>query len=324
MIQKFPVNKVLGVNVIPWGMVVCCTAAASNFREITARRNLLRALEAVITPALIVDTSQWYTRGQSTPRTGIWYCGLGAGQFLGGLISWAAQHAPRTGFESWRIIFLAVGVFNLVVGTGVALWMPSSVRTADKVLTEGEMAAVEEALERDQPRSSEHKVFHARGLWEVITDLQVWFLFLNTILIVISSGVITTFSATLIRSFGYDSKQTALLNMPSGDVSIFATLTSTLAIRYRFPRWLAIVLLLVPSLTGAALMSFRSSHQATALAGIYLINFTLAPLALTYAPAGANTQGYTKRVATSGAVAVACSIANIIGPLRFQSREARG
>jgi hypothetical protein len=149
-------------------------------------------------------------------------------------------------------------------------------------------------------------------------------LFFLTIFIVIPSGIITTFSATLIRGFGFTAKEAALLNMPSGVVSITASLLGTFAILYRFPRWLAIVLLNVPTLIGAGLMSFYTGSQAGALAGIYLINFLTAPLALVYALVGANIQGYTKKVTTNALVAIAFSIANIIGPQTFQSKDAPG
>jgi hypothetical protein len=265
-------------------------------------------------------TSQWYTRRQATPRTGIWYCGLGLGQTIGGLISFAAQHGPRTGFESWRIMFVAVGCFNLIIGTLVAFWMPSSIDQA-KFLNEEEKTTLKRALAADQSGNGA-KVFRASGIWDALKDLQVWLLFLNTILIVIPSGIITTFSATLIRGFGYDTKQAALLNMPSGVVSIFATLLSTFAILYSFPRTLAICLLMVPTIIGAGLMSFYSSSQAGSLAGIYLINFDVAPLALIYALVGANIRGYTKKVTTNVIIALGFSIANIIGPQTFQAKDA--
>jgi MFS family permease len=320
LIQRFPVAKVLGINVILWGITICCTAATQTFPGVTAVRTLLGMFEAVITPALIMITSQWYTRRQATPRTGIWYCGLGAGQTIGGLISFAAQHGSTTSsFEGWRIMFVAVGAFNLLVGVAVTFWLPSGIDKA-KFLTVREKVLVEEALGRDQSGTG-RKVFQLRGLIEAATDVQVWLLCINTILIVIPSGIITTFSATLIAGFGYPPKTAALLNMPSGVVSIVATLTGTYAILYNFPRWLAIVLLLVPTLIGAGLMSFAHS-QAGALAGIYLINFDVAPLALIYALAGANTQGYTKKVATNAAVAISFSVANIIGPQTFRKEDA--
>ncbi|KAF7549928.1 hypothetical protein G7Z17_g6060 [Cylindrodendrum hubeiense] len=321
LIQKFPVSKVLGINVILWGITICCTAAAQNFPGITAIRVLLGMFEAVITPALIMITSQWYTKRQATPRTGIWYCGLGMGQAVGGLISFAAQHGSVTSsFEGWRIMFLSVGIFNLIVGVVVTFWMPASIQEA-KFLTEEEKVVLQNALSNDQGGNGK-KVFQMAGLREALMDLQVWLLFLNTILIVIPSGIITTFSATLIRGFGYTTKQSALLNMPSGVVSVSATLMGTFAILYDFPRWLGICILMVPTLIGAGLMSFYTESQAGSLAGIYLINFDVAPLALIYALVGANTQGYTKKVTTNAIIAIGFSIANIIGPQTFQAKDA--
>jgi hypothetical protein len=61
-------------------------------------------------------TSMWYTRAESTPRYGFWYCGLGVGQIVGGLISFAAQHAPADmSFGGWRIMFVAIGAVNVLV-----------------------------------------------------------------------------------------------------------------------------------------------------------------------------------------------------------------
>jgi MFS family permease len=320
LIQRFPVSRVLGINVLLWGVTICCSAAAVNFPGMTAARTVLGMFEAVISPSLIMITSQWYTRTQATPRTGIWYCGLGLGQTIGGLISFAAQHGSRSGFESWRIMFIAVGCFNLIIGSLVTFWMPSSIDQA-RFLNEEEKETLKTALANDSSGNGT-KVFRRSGVWDAVKDLQVWLLFLNTILIVIPSGIITTFSATLIRGFGYDPKQAALLNMPSGVVSVSATLLSTFAILYHFPRWLAICFLMAPTIMGAGLMSFYSSSQAGSLAGIYLINFDVAPLALIYALVGANIRGYTKKVTTNVIVALGFSIANIIGPQTFQAKDA--
>lgn len=322
LLQKFPLGKVLGFNVLCWGITICCSAAVKTFAGMVALRTLLGCFEACISPALVMSTSQWYTKREAGPRYGIWYCGLGAGQIIGGLISFAAQHgAVGSSFGGWRIMMVAVGAFNIVVATIVLLFLPDTVDSA-KFLSAEEKACIHQKLALDQGGNGK-KVFRAASLWELVADAQVWLLFLLTILIVIPSGVITTFSATLIRGFGYGPKQAALLNMPSGIVSIASTLMCTFAILRGFPRWLSIILLLIPTVIGAGLMSFiDADNQAGKLAGIYLINFIVAPLAIIYTWVGANTMGYTKRVATNATVAIAFSIANIIGPQTFQSRDA--
>lgn len=132
---------------------------------------------------------------------------------------------------------------------------------------------IEQRLASDQ---SETKLedFNLRLFGGLLLDTQTWLLVLLTLCITIPSGVITTFSATLIHSFGYNSKQSALLNMPSGVVSIFATILSTWAVTKRMSRWLSIIGLLIPALVGAALLSFEGlGHPAGSLAGIYLVNF---------------------------------------------------
>lgn len=306
LIQKFPVSRLLGGNVIRWGVILCCTAAAQNYAGLTAARVVLGCLEAVISPSLIMITTQWYTRRQATVRMGIWYSGLGFGQIVGGLISFAAQSVTsKTGIAGWRIMFIAVGAFNMIVGCLVFFWMTSSIPTA-KFLSEQEKYALQKALQEDQGGNG-RKTFRKEGLLEASKDLQVWLLFLNTILTVIPSGFITTFSSTVIANAGFTSKQAALFNMPSGVISIFSFLLASSAILYNFLRWLSMSLLMLPTLIGAGLMSFYSQSRAGCLAGIYLINFDTAPLALIYTLAGANIQGYTKKVSTNAVIQVGFS-----------------
>ncbi|GKZ58781.1 hypothetical protein AnigIFM49718_004617 [Aspergillus niger] len=324
LLQRYPITKVLGINILCWGVLLCCSAAAQNFAEMMSLRVLLGTLEAVIAPALTMYTSMWYTRAESTPRYGLWYCGLGTGQVIGGLISFAAQHAPATlSFHGWRIMFVVIGAVNVLVALLVLFILPATPSEA-RFLSISEKTRVEERLRQDQAGVGE-KIFRAISLLEAFADLQTALLVLLTILITIPSGVITTFSSILIKDFGYDSKESALLNMPSGVVSIVSTMASTMAIARGYSRWLAINVLLVPTLLGACLMSFLpSSNQGGCLAGIYLVNTTVAPLALIFAWTGANYKGYTMKVAGSTLVSAGFSIANIIGPQTFQSRDAPG
>ncbi|KAB8258475.1 major facilitator superfamily domain-containing protein [Aspergillus pseudonomiae] len=322
LLQKFPITKVLGVNVLLWGVILCCSAAAQNFAGMIALRVLLGMLEAVIAPALTMYTSMWYTRAESTPRYGFWYCGLGMGQIVGGLISFAAQHAPANmSFHGWRIMFVVIGVVNVVASLLVLFVLPENVEKA-KFLSPTERDRIAQRLRDDQAGVGQ-KVFRWGSVIEAFGDLQSWLLVLLTILITIPSGVITTFSSILIKDFGYTSKQSALLNMPSGVVSIVATILSTWAIARGFSRWLAIDVLLIPTLLGSCLMSFLPrDNQAGCLVGIYMVNTTVAPLALIFAWTGANFKGYTMKVSGSSLVSAAFSIANVIGPQTFQAKDA--
>ncbi|GAW11474.1 hypothetical protein ANO14919_008200 [Xylariales sp. No.14919] len=323
LIQKFPPTKVLGVNVFFWGIMVSSTAACQNFAGLVAVRTLLGVFEAVFIPASIMITSQWYTRRESTPRYGVWFCGLGTGQMIGGLISFAAQHGSRmTSFSSWRIMFVAVGFFNLVIATLILLLLPNTPEVAPW-LSDEEKTHIREKLALDQAGTGS-KVFQKMAIVEALVfDIHAWLLFALVVLIVTPSGVISTFSTALIKGFGYDSKSAALLNIPSGAVSIIATLSCTYAILIDFPRCFGIIALMIPTLIGAGLMSFYDGTGG-ALAGIYLINFGIAPMALVYSLAGVNTRGYTKKITVNAVITVAHGTGNIIGPQTFLSWEAPG
>jgi MFS family permease len=139
----------------------------------------------------------------------------------------------------------------------------------------------------------------------------------------VSSGVVTTYSATLIRNLGYTPKQAALMNMPSGVVSIFFTLLVGFGIRYRSHRWAWTVACICPAVLGGALMSFLTiERRSGVLAGIYLVNAVVAPLAVFYAWTAANVAGATKRAFATAIVSGSFSLGNIIGPQTFQARDA--
>lgn len=316
-------------------------------------RIALGICEAVIGPALIMITSMYYTKAEATPRYGFWYCGLGVGQIIGGLISFAAQHAPPTlSFAGWRIMFVSVGVANILVSILCLTFLPSTMESAPFLLP-AERTFISHRLAADRAGTGP-KIFSWRGALAAFSDLQSWLLALLTLLTTTPSGVITTYSSILIKNFGYTAREAALLNTPSGLVSIAATLLTTYSIVRGWQRTAVIALILLPTLLGAALMSFLpSSNQAGLLAGIYLVNCTVAPLALTYAfprlihtpfqereeiggggkgylklthdsyaLVGANFAGYTKKIAGSGMVLVSFSLGNILGPQTFQARDA--
>jgi MFS-type transporter involved in bile tolerance (Atg22 family) len=89
----------------------------------------------------------------------------------------------------------------------------------------------------------------------------------------ISSGIIATYSATVIRNLGYSSSHSALLNMPGGLVSIASTLSVGYFVGRQGSIWLWISISCMPGVLGGALMSFLpTTNKGGLLAGMYLVN----------------------------------------------------
>lgn len=66
--------------------------------------------------------SQRYTISEQAPRFSVWYAGLGLGQIIGGVLSYAFHQVKReVSLEGRRVMFIALGVLTVVIGivTGI-------------------------------------------------------------------------------------------------------------------------------------------------------------------------------------------------------------
>ncbi|KFY26147.1 hypothetical protein V493_04242 [Pseudogymnoascus sp. VKM F-4281 (FW-2241)] len=323
ILQKIPPGKWLGINVCLWGVSCAASAGATNYHTLLASRIFVGMFEAAIAPCLMLISSQYYTKSEQAPRFAVWYSGLGFGQILGGLISFAFQHVTNRSFKSWQAMFVFVGVATALIGIATFFILPDSPMKA-KWLSEPEKAALLKHVSVNQT-GIHNKHFKASQALEVLRDPQIWLLTICTICISVSSGVITTYSATLIQSFGFTPRHTALLNTPSGLISIAAALIVGFGVRHSSNRWAWLALCCIPGMIGGGLMSFMPpSNRVALLVGIYLVNAITGTLTVIYQWTMANVGGHTKRSVAAALIAGSFSIGNIIGPQTFQAGDAPG
>lgn len=329
--QKVPAAKWLGLNVTLWGIATACGAAAHNYHSILASRIFLGIFEATIAPSLALISSQWYTKTEQAPRFSFWYLGLGFGQIIGGVLSYAFQHiSPHASLAGWRVMFIVLGCITVVIGLAVIALVPDTPMKA-KWLTVTEKVALLKHVSVNQTGIRSSK-FRFKEITEALLDLQIWLQILITVLFSVSSGVITTYSVKLIgqitndpkKSPAWNSQHAALMNTPSGAVSIFFILFIGFGVRRaNGHRWMWILACIIPAIIGGALMSFLpKTNKSGLLAGIYLVNAVVAPLPMQYGWMMANVAGATKRAFSVAVLSGAFSIGNIIGPQTFQAKDA--
>ena len=359
ILNKVPAGKWLGANVVLWGIATACTAAATNYSSLLAARIFLGIFEAAIAPSLMLVSSQWYTRAEQAPRFSFWYTGLGIGQIVGGIVSFAFQQIQpgAASLSGWRIMFVVLGLVTVIIGAATVVFLPDSPMTA-RFLSDREKAAIIRHVvsvspfelgccceltrcggcqSNGHPEPALYTAPHARGpvrsaalahgppdhpgapLYDPFPLSSRAY----TPQISVSSGVVTTYSATLIQNFGYRPPIAALLNMPSGLVSIASTLIVGFGVRRTSHRWAWLAGCCVPGILGGGLLSFApATNRAALLAGIYLVNAVVATLTIIYQWTAANVAGHTKRVVSVALVAASFSVGNIIGPQTFQARDA--
>jgi sugar phosphate permease len=335
--QRFPTAKYLGAAVVLWGLVTALTCVCKNYGALVATRILLGCFESAVAPSLILITSMWYKKNEQPIRTGFWYLGVGTGTIIGSLISFGFQHYESDTFTSWQIMFLVVGLITVAVGiTGmnsslllvlnkvliriVMLLLPDNPMSSR--LTPAEKVWAIERL-RENQTGIENTHFKFNQVLDCFKDPQTWMLSIITISSNVPNGAVSSYQATLIKSFGFDAKTTALLQLPSGAVSVISILIATyLAGRFN-QRALNIVSLLVPGALGGCLMAFLPGDAKVGkLIGNYLTNCIGSSLPLLYSWVSANIAGHTKKVTMNAILLMSFCLGNIIGPLTFRQDDA--
>ncbi|OHE98235.1 allantoin permease [Colletotrichum orchidophilum] len=265
----------------------------------------------------------WYKRQEQPPRMGIWYLGTGGGTIVGSLISFGFQHYHSSGFTSWQIMFLICGLITIAIGITVILVLPDNPMSASFLSREEKIWAVERL--RSNQTGVENKSFKREQAIECFTDPQTYLIALITIASNVPNGAVSSFQATIIKGFGYTSKETALLSIPAGAVSIVSILAATNVAGRFNQRAINIICLLIPGVIGAALMAFLpEDNKAGKLIGNYMTNCIGATLPLLYSLVGANYAGHTKKVTMNATLLICFCVGNIIGPLTFTAESAPG
>lgn len=265
ILQKVPARKWLAFNVVAWGIATACIGATKDYHTLLVARIFLGTFEAAVAPSVMLISSQYYTRSEQAIRYMYWFFGLPVAQIGGALISFAFQHIGPGHLAGWRIMFIVLGAITVIIGVATYFILPDSPMSA-KFLSDAEKIAL--LMHVSENRTGiENRHFKASQLVELLLDIQIWLMALLTILvrhknipplsggslltlskISISSGVIVTYSSTVIRQFGYSSKVSALLGMPTGAVSLLFTLLVGYGVRYTSHRWAWLIACCIPGI----------------------------------------------------------------------------
>ncbi|KAK6456387.1 putative allantoate permease [Scheffersomyces xylosifermentans] len=325
LLQKFPLSKILGLFIVLWGIVVACHAACKTYASLMVVRTLLGIFESSSAVSLIIISGMYYTKPQQAARMGIWSVMAGSATIVGGLLSFAFQHVHTTRFLSWQILFLFMGIITSLFGVFVAFYLPDNVTSA-KFLNDDEKLVILENIRSNQT-GTKSKKFKKEQIKELLFhDKLTWPYFLLTITSQIVTGAIGTFSVTITLSFGFDSYQSALLQLPVGALIIIIILTATqLVARYGHITYI-MASMFVPTVIGCIVLLSTNvaTHKVGNLLAMYLLYSGSSCITLIYAWISANTAGTSKKFFRSAMTMIAFSIACIIGPQLFQANSYPG
>lgn len=312
--QKLPFAKLFGTSIVLWGVVVTLHVVCLNYSSLMAVRFFLGGLESSAATGILIANGMWYRHRQQSGRFAIITSQVGLATILGGLLSFAFQHVDKetSSLEGWQIYFLLMGLITVAFGAVVLMVLPDNPMSC-KFLNRDEKLALLEYL-RDNQTGIENKTFKMSQLKDYLKDPHTWLLHLLTIVSMIPTGAIITFSVSIIGSFGFTAKEASLMQMPVGLSSIIAILVPMYIISYCKGNYRTILFigLLLIAIVGYFILIFSTNRYAN-LFGVYFGNAGTCVITLIYSWNNRNTSGYSKRLIrncfTMISIAVGCLIA---------------
>ncbi|KAH7310768.1 allantoate permease [Stachybotrys elegans] len=325
LIARLPVAKYLGVNGIFWGTVVAATAACTSYGGLLAVRFLLGVAEATLTPAFMFLTSTWYTRDEIPVRTGIWFAGNSIGGLVASLMAFGVGHiSPNNVVGPWRAMYMILGIGTFVWAFVIFAFLPDRISTA-RFLTEEERRYAADRVVIAGTGSTEKTRWQLDQVKECLIDPKTWLIFALEFATQIPNGGTQNFANLIIRSFGFTSLQSTLINIPYSllAASVIAG-TGWLAGRYRTMNCILIVCVVSPCIIGSAMIYRRDSISPD---GVHLFAYFLlasgpGAMPLNLSLVQSNYRGVTKKMTVSALVFFAYCAGNISGPHFFRASEA--
>ncbi|KAI2607243.1 major facilitator superfamily domain-containing protein [Hypoxylon fragiforme] len=320
ILQRFPVARFLGVNVILWGAILMTTAACSSFAGLATVRFILGVVEATISPGFVAVTGIWWTRQEQASRSALWISFLGVGSFVGTLLAFGIGHIQGA-LSTWKYIYLILGCITIVWGVAFTLWVPDGPASV-KWLDENEKVIAVQRVIGNKTGTKSRRFVKAQVV-EAVTDPKIIVLGLISFVNAIASGGLS-FGSLIIQGFGFTPIQTTLLNLPLSTVQVVAQLGSGFAAsRISGSRLHIGSLAMIPPIVGTVLINqLQPANRWGRLVGVWLLGSYPVGFMVLLGLLSTNIAGSTKRSVASGWVFICYCVGQIAGPQFFRSSEA--
>ncbi|CAJ2508529.1 Uu.00g135550.m01.CDS01 [Anthostomella pinea] len=321
LIARLPIGKYVAINTFFWGAVVALTAACSNFGGLMTVRFFLGVAEATISPALMFITSTWYTRDEIPSRTGIWFAGNPIGGIVASLLAYGIGHITDN-VGPWRWMFIILGVLTFLMGFALFFFLPDSISTAKFLSPEERQWAGDRVVIAGTGRT-EKTAWKWEQVVECLKDLKTWIIWCIALLCQIPNGGTQNFANLVIKSFGFTSLESTLINIPYSVITVAVIYGSGwLAGRFRSMNCILLALVILPPVIGSALIGSRDKipHGAS-LFGYFLLSTGPAGLPLLLSLVQSNYRGVTKKMTMTAMLFIAYCAGNIVGPQLFKEEE---
>ncbi|KAK6068623.1 major facilitator superfamily transporter [Seiridium cupressi] len=324
IIARVPVAKYLSFSVMAWGAILACHSACHNFTGLVTVRTLLGLFESACQPAFVILSSIWYKREEQAARVTYWYMMNGVQQIIGGLLAFCFSLITSGPLKSWQWLFLVYGVISVIFGAFVGWWMPDSIMRA-KCFSETDKRLMVERVRSNQT-GIQNREFKKYQVYEALTDPQTWCYAGIQFCTTLPTSGLGSFSAIIIKSFGFTLLQTQLLAMVLGAYIIIVLLGSVWLVKKFNQNLLTMLGFVAPSFVGTAILMALPSETLAQHVGLlisYYITLSFwSAQTLGLSMMSRNVAGQTKKSVVVALNFIFWAVGNAIGPQVFLDRDA--
>ncbi|GMF05435.1 unnamed protein product [[Candida] boidinii] len=322
LIQKFPVAKFTGCMIFIWAILLLGHIGCKNYGGILVIRFLLGILESCISPSCMLINVSFYKKSEQPLRMCCFLSFNGVATMVGALLSYGLGHADDSHLKTWKLIFLTIGLMNLVWSV-IFLWLCPDTPKNARFLTETEkIIAVQRVSENMM--GVKNKKYKQHQLKEGLLDYKTWLYSLIGLATGVINGGCSNFLSALIKGFGFSSTMSTLLQLPTGGIEFVVVLSAgIIAVLVKNTRCLMFILTCLPGFAGLIGLQIIPLHKKWALVGCTWLQYVIGgPVILCWIWMTANVAGQTKRTLTNGLWFLIYAAGNIIGANIFYTREA--
>ncbi|KAJ5627635.1 hypothetical protein N7490_009863 [Penicillium lividum] len=322
LLQRLPVAKYMGCMLILWSVIVIAHIGATNYAGILVLRILLGMAEAGVSPCMMTLTSMFYKRSEQPLRMAIWLSANGMATMVGALLGFGLGHTHDGALQSWKLIFLTIGLLNLVSGA-IFLWlMPDSPSSARFLTHRQRLVAVRRVAEN--MIGVKTREIKPKQALECLYDVKVLCCAGIGIACGVINGGVSNFASALIEGFGFSGIYATILQLPLGAIEAVIVPICGLAATY-IPNSRCIVLAVVCLIPFGGLLGIRFTsldHRWTLVGCAWLQYVVGAPVIVCWNLLSTNIAGHTKRAFANGIWFTVYAGGNVAGANIFFAREA--
>uniref|UniRef100_A0A2D3VMV3 Probable permease of the major facilitator superfamily n=1 Tax=Ramularia collo-cygni TaxID=112498 RepID=A0A2D3VMV3_9PEZI len=316
-LQRFPVAKWLGLNIVIWGGILLLHIPCKSFAGLFVVRFLLGVAEACIVPAFLLLLSMFFTYDeQSVLMSCMWAVG-NSSPITSGLLSYGVLWIDTGAFNPWKWLMVITGALTVLFGAAVWFWLPDSPLSAHFLSLEEKAQAVLRI--KSNHSGIEQKFFKRSQFIEAMKDSKTWMFFIHAWSQEMANGVTNQYSL-IIKSFGFTTLQTTLLGCVTGVANFvsLATAAIILAKTTNCRAWLSVGAYIPPIVSCILLIALPWSNRWGLLTAIWIRATNGIPYSVVMIWAANCSAGHTKKTTVIALYHVGYGLGNILSPQLFQ------